>query len=84
MITVGQEELIAGLVGIVIISFFYNPLEFLGYKLHKSIFYVESFKPTKPLQLKDELLIEMLNENVHKKSPSYCITDPDLPDNPIG
>lgn len=84
MITVGQEELTAGLVAIIIISFFYNPLSFISGKIHDSIFYVEAFKPTKDLQLKDELLLEMLNENVQKHSPSYVITDPDLPDNPIG
>ena len=84
MITLGQEELTTVLIGISIISFFFHPLQFLFYKLYESLFYVGTFKPTKALQLKDELLIEMLNENIHKKSPSYCITDPDLPDNPIG
>ena len=84
IISLGNEEIAAGLIGIIIISFFYNPLQLLVSKLHDSIYYVEAFKSKKPLQLKDELLLEMLNENVHKKSPSYVITDPHLPDHPIG
>ena len=82
MITLGQEEMTAGIIGMIILSFFYN------FQFFREKFYdtkeVEFFKSTKSLQLKDELLLQMLNENVRKTSASYCITDPDLPDNPIG
>ena len=39
------------------------------------------FKSAKKLSLKDYLLLEMLQ--VHTTTTSYCITDPDLPDNEI-
>jgi hypothetical protein len=38
-----------------------------------------SFRATKRLALKDYLLLEMLQT----RESSYCVTDPDVPDNPI-
>lgn len=39
------------------------------------------FKPTKKLQIKDELIISMLESQ--QERGAFVITDPDLPDNPI-
>jgi PAS domain S-box-containing protein len=39
------------------------------------------FKPTKKLQIKDELIVTMLESQ--QERGAFVITDPDLPDNPI-
>eukprot|EP00903_Cladosiphon_okamuranus_P020018 g18388.t1 len=41
------------------------------------------FKPTKLLSVKDTILVDMMNGPEHSKVVSYCVTDPDLEDNPI-
>ncbi|CAM9294294.1 unnamed protein product [Discosporangium mesarthrocarpum] len=42
----------------------------------------EQFKPTKLLSVKDTILVDMLNGAEHKQL-CWCVTDPELPDNPI-
>lgn len=42
------------------------------------------FTPTKKLSIKDSVAISLLDEEVKGEGkPCYCITDPDLHDNPI-
>ena len=63
IITITENELIVGLLSIIVISFFYNPLHDFGHKIHDSLTKVEVFIPTKTLQIKDEILVQMLDEN---------------------
>nr|AML77108.1 putative LOV domain-containing protein [Desmarestia viridis] len=41
------------------------------------------FVPRKLLSVKDTILVDMLSGPDHSKNISYCVTDPDLHDNPI-
>ena len=43
---------------------------------------VNSFKPTKKLSIKDQIVIDMLNLQ-ENSGVCFVVTDPDLPDNPI-
>nr|AML77499.1 putative LOV domain-containing protein [Scytosiphon lomentaria] len=41
------------------------------------------FKPAKLLSVKDTILVDMVNGPNNSRIVSYCVTDPDLEDNPI-
>nr|AML77074.1 putative LOV domain-containing protein [Sargassum integerrimum] len=41
------------------------------------------FVPKKQLSVKDVIIVDMLNGPDHSKTLCYCISDPDLHDNPI-
>jgi len=62
-INITESELITGLVFCIVLSFFFNPLESFSTKVKDALTKVEVFKPTKKLQIKDEILVQMLDEN---------------------
>lgn len=62
-INITESELITGLIFCIVLSFFFNPLESFSTKVKDALTKVEVFKPTKKLQIKDEILVQMLDEN---------------------
>jgi len=72
-ISISENEIIAGLISVIVFCFFFNPLSSLGTKIHDSLTKEEVFIPTKRLAIKDDLLIQMLNENGIKISYFYII-----------
>jgi hypothetical protein len=66
-INLTEHELITGLIFCIVISFFFNPLESFSTKVKDALTKVEVFIPTKKLQIKDEILVQMLDENGNNK-----------------
>ena len=66
-INITEQEIVSALVFCIVLSFFFNPLENFTAKVTDALTKVEVFKPTKQLQIKDEILVQMLDENGNYK-----------------
>ena len=70
-----EQEIVSALVFCIVLSFFFNPLENFGSKVKDALTKVEVFKPTKQLQIKDEIIVQMLDENGNYKYKTMMTLD---------